>query len=73
MSKALKVGLGFSYELTDYKEHSLSKGSSSKAMSYVAITQKGKMVWGIGIDEDIIESSIEALCAAINRLDIWHS
>ncbi|MFR6290860.1 MAG: 2-isopropylmalate synthase [Peptococcaceae bacterium] len=71
VSKALKIGLGFSYELTDYKEHSLSKGSSSKAMSYVAITQNNKMVWGIGIDEDIIESSIEALNAAINRLDIW--
>ncbi len=71
VSKALKIGLGFSYELTDYKEHSLSKGSSSKAMSYVAITQNNKMVWGIGIDEDIIESSIEALTAAINRLDIW--
>lgn len=73
VSKALKLGLGFSYELTDYKEHSLSRGSSSKAMSYVAITQKGKMVWGIGIDEDIIESSIEALCVAINRLDIWNA
>jgi len=72
VSKALKIGLGFSYELTDYKEHSLSRGSSSKAMSYVVITQKGKMTWGIGIDEDIIESSIEALCAAINRLDIWN-
>ncbi len=71
VSKALKIGLGFSYELTDYKEHSLSKGSSSKAMSYVAITQNNKMVWGIGIDEDIIESSIEALNAAINRLDVW--
>ena len=71
VSKALKMGLGFSYELTDYKEHSLSKGSSSKAMSYVVITKEGKMVWGIGIDEDIIESSIEALCAAINRLDLW--
>lgn len=71
VSKALKKGLGFSYELTDYKEHSLSKGSSSKAMSYVAITQRSKMVWGIGIDEDIIESSIEALCAAINRLELW--
>lgn len=72
VSKALKQGLGFSYELTDYTEHALSKGSSSKAMSYVVITQNGKMVWGIGIDEDIIESSIEALCAAINRLDVWN-
>ena len=71
VSKALKKGLGFSYELTDYKEHSLSKGSSSKAMSYVAITHMNKMTWGIGIDDDIIESSIEALCAAINRLSVW--
>ena len=73
VSKALKQGLGFSYELTDYTEHALSKGSSSKAMSYVVITQNGKAVWGIGIDEDIIESSIEALCAAINRLDVWNA
>ncbi|MBR2627847.1 MAG: 2-isopropylmalate synthase, partial [Peptococcaceae bacterium] len=71
VSKALKKGLGFSYELTDYKEHSLSKGSSSKAMSYVAITHMGRLTWGIGIDDDIIESSIEALCAAINRLPVW--
>jgi len=34
-------------------------------------TQNNKAVWGIGLDEDIIESSIEALCAAINRLDVW--
>jgi 2-isopropylmalate synthase len=72
VSKALKEGLGFSYELTDYTEHALSRGSSSKAMSYVVITQNDKAVWGIGLDEDIIESSIEALCAAINRLDIWN-
>ena len=71
VSKALKKGLGFSYELTDYKEHALSKGSSSKAMSYVAITHMGRLTWGIGIDDDIIESSIEALCAAINRLPVW--
>ncbi len=73
VSKALKKGLGFSYELTDYKEHALSKGSSSKAMSYVAITHMGRMTWGIGIDDDIIESSIEALCAAINRLSVWNN
>ncbi len=73
VSKALKKGLGFSYELTDYKEHSLSRGSSSKAMSYVVITQHNQMVWGIGIHEDIIQSSIEALCAAINRLPLWEA
>ena len=27
------------------------------------------MYWGVGIDEDIIKSSIEALCVAVNKLE----
>ena len=27
------------------------------------------MYWGVGIDEDIIKSSIAALCVAVNKLD----
>lgn len=72
VSKALKEEMGLSYELIDYKEHALSSGSSSKAMSYVALKENDKVVWGIGIDEDIIESSMEALYAAINRLECWN-
>ena len=71
VSKALKKEMGLSYELIDYKEHALSTGSSSKAMSYVALKENDKVVWGIGIDEDIIESSMKALYAAINRLECW--
>ena len=47
--------------LSVYEEHSLSRGSSSKAVSYVGISCNGKMYWGVGIDEDIIKSSIYAL------------
>ena len=39
-----------------------------KAMSYVGITCQGKMYWGVGIDDDIIKSSINALVVAVNQL-----
>ena len=70
VSKAIKKYFGFSYELTEYTEHSLSKGSSSRALAYVGITVHEKLHWGIGMDEDIIKASVNALIAAINRTDL---
>ena len=68
MSTAVKTYFGISYELSSYEEHAISKGSSSKAASYVSLKCKGKVYWGVGIDEDIIRSSIEALVSAANKL-----
>ena len=68
VSTAVKTYFGISYELSSYEEHAISKGSSSKAASYVSLKCKGKVYWGVGIDEDIIRSSIEALVSAANKL-----
>ena len=68
VSNTIKQYFDISYELSVYEEHALSKGSSSKAMSFVGITCDGKMYWGVGIDEDIIKSSISALVVAVNKL-----
>ena len=68
VSNALKQYFGVSYELSAYEEHALSKGSSSRACAYVGITAQGKKHWGVGIDEDIIKASINALCVAVNQL-----
>ncbi len=68
VSNTIKQFFGISYELSVYEEHALSHGSSSKAMSYVCITCSGKMYWGVGINEDIIKSSISALVVAVNKL-----
>ena len=52
-----------------YEQHALERGSTSKAVSYVGITDKqGKTEWGVGIHNDIITSSIKALFAAVNRV-----
>ncbi len=67
VSNAFKSFFDISYELSFYEEHSLSRGSSSKAVSYVGISCNGTMFWGVGIDEDIIKSSINALTSAVNQ------
>ena len=68
VSNAIKAYFGISYELTVYEEHAVSRGSSSRAAAYVGISCQGKKYWGVGIDEDIIKSSVAALVSAANRL-----
>ena len=69
VSNAIKQYFNISYELRYYEEHTLSKGSSAKAASYVGIVCKGRTFWGVGIDADIIKSSIEALIVAVNKIE----
>ena len=45
----------------------MSEKSDSKALSFVGVEQNGKYYWGAGVDEDIIQSSINALVAALNN------
>ena len=68
VSNAIKTYFGISYQLSVYEEHAISKGSSSRAAAYVAVLCGGKLYWGVGVDEDIIKSSIEALACAANKL-----
>ncbi len=68
VSNTLKQFFGISYQLTTYEEHALTQGSSSRAIAYVAVTCSGKKFWGVGIDEDIIKASIQALCVCVNKL-----
>ena len=69
VSNAIKQYFNISYELTFYEEHSLTRGSSSKAVAYVGIIAHGKTCWGVGIDADIIRASIEALIVAVNKIE----
>ena len=68
VSNAIRSYLDVDYELVDYEQHSLTKGSSSKAVSYVSVLKDGQIYWGVGIDEDIIKSSYQALEVAVNKI-----
>ncbi|MBR7117779.1 MAG: 2-isopropylmalate synthase [Helicobacteraceae bacterium] len=68
VANALREILGFKFDIVDYSEHSLSSGSSSKAISYVDIVSDGKKYFGVGIDTDIIKASVYGLISAINHI-----
>lgn len=66
---ALQEEAGLEFSLHAYHEHALTKGSSSKAVSYIEVLDsKGEGWWGAGVDTDIIISSIKALLSALNRM-----
>ncbi len=65
---ALRDGLGLRFMLHSYHEHALTRGSSSKAVSYIEILdQDNESWWGAGVDTDIIVASIKSLLSALNR------
>ena len=69
ISNALKMSpYTFNYKFVTYSEHALSAESHSKAAAYVCIEDRDENTfWGVGIHEDIILASVNALVSALNR------
>lgn len=68
VANAIRNNIHIEFGELTYEEHALTTGSSAKAITYVSIKFKnGTTVWGAGIHDDIIASSINALISAINR------
>ena len=68
VSRALRHELNVDISDMSYTEHALEKGSESRAVTYVSITDKnGNIEWGVGVHVDIIYSSVNALFTAVNR------
>ncbi|MEG0663259.1 MAG: 2-isopropylmalate synthase, partial [Anaerovoracaceae bacterium] len=60
----------FDYDFVTYSEHALESESDSRAAAYVAISDSnGWVYWGVGLHDDIIYASINALVSAINRIN----
>jgi len=69
VSNAVQGYLGIQYSHLTYSEHALEIGSTSRAMAYISITgEDGKVIWGAGMDTDIITASVKALFSSINRM-----
>lgn len=56
------------FEVTTFREQSLSAGTEASALAYVQIKRgDGKSVWGAGVDTNIELASIKAVVSAVNR------
>ncbi len=51
----------------DYHEHALSAGGDAQAAAYVEVAAGGQVLWGVGIDPNIVTASLKAVVSAINR------
>ncbi len=51
----------------DYVEHAQTEGATAQAAAYVEIAVDGKVLWGVGIDANIVRASIRAVVSAVNR------
>jgi 2-isopropylmalate synthase len=60
-------GRGVSVRVLDYTEHAMSAGGDAKAAAYVECQVGDKVLWGIGIDENIVRASLKAVLSAVNR------
>lgn len=68
VSNAIKKHFEIDFKIICYEEHSLQIGSNSQAVAYVGVeTTDGKVTWGAGIKNDIIDASVYALISAVNR------
>lgn len=69
VSNAIQEELQITYSNLIYKQHALDIGSKSQAISYIGITgDEGTVYWGVGVDSDIMTSSVKALFSAVNHL-----
>ena len=69
VSNAIKKHFNINFKVICYEEHALQHGSNSEACAYVGIeSEDGKVTWGSGIKNDIIDASVCALLSAVNKV-----
>jgi 2-isopropylmalate synthase len=60
-------GLGYDLRVLDYAEHALSAGGDATAAAYVECAIDDKVIWGVGLDANIVTASLKAVVSALNR------
>ncbi|MFT4187905.1 MAG: 2-isopropylmalate synthase [Aeromicrobium sp.] len=60
---------GSDIRVLDYSEHALSAGGDALAAAYVECEIAGEIVWGVGIDPNIVRASLRAVVSAANRAE----
>jgi len=58
---------GFDVRILDYAEHALTAGGDSYAAAYVECSVGDRVLWGVGIDANIVRASLSAVVSAVNR------
>jgi 2-isopropylmalate synthase len=58
---------GVDVRVLDYHEHALSAGGDARAAAYLECAVGGQVLWGVGVDPNIVTASLKAIVSATNR------
>jgi 2-isopropylmalate synthase len=64
---AVLAETGLDVRVLDYAEHAMSSGGNAKAAAYVECAVGDKVLWGVGVDANIVTASLKAVVSAVNR------
>jgi 2-isopropylmalate synthase len=59
----------FDVRVLDYHEHALSSGGDAIAAAYVECAVDDQILWGVGLDPNIVTASLRAVISAVNRVN----
>jgi 2-isopropylmalate synthase len=59
--------VGYDVRVLDYHEHALSSGGDAIAAAYVECEVGDQVLWGVGLDANIVTASLQAVISAVNR------
>jgi len=66
--EALAKDCGIKVRVRDYHQHATGAGDDAQAVSYIeAETPSGQVLWGVGMDSNIVTASLKAVTCAANR------
>ncbi len=61
------AAVGHDVRVLDYHEHALSSGGDASAAAYLECAVGDRVLWGVGIDPNIVTASLKAIVSAVNR------
>ncbi len=64
---ALSSNLGIDLKVSDYQQNAISSGSDASAAAFIELTVSDKTLWGIGINQNTMVASFQAIINGLNR------
>jgi 2-isopropylmalate synthase len=69
VTATLRDSFGVELDVRDYAEHSMGQSADARAAAYVeCVLPDGRILWGVGIDEDVATASVRAVLSAANAV-----
>ena len=64
---AISNNLDLNLKVSDYQQNAIASGSDASAAAYIELAIKDQILWGIGINQNTVVASFQAILNGLNR------